>query len=172
MPHCMNSVPAFSQQFGNLDPPPILSNNPVETRILSIKPLTAYPNYGNPSGDADMLYTGNQGTWKMDLPPFIVGQEGLRGQLVISAVLDDHSSIPVDLYSATIVFNGNVVHNGRLPLEHGSPFGSMFDNWRELTFTVPLRRNNVVTIINTSSAGLDDWIALDWMELRLFVIYT
>ena len=172
MPHCMNSIPAFSPQFGNLDPPPILSNNPVETRITAVKQLTAYPNYGNPSGDADMLYTGNQGTWTMDLPTFVTTQNGQRGMLVISAVLDDHSSIPVDLYSATIVINGNIVHNGKLPLEHGSPFGSIFTNWRELTFTVPLRKNNVITIINTSSAGLEDWIALDWMELRLFTIYT
>ena len=169
MPYCRNSMPTFSPQYGNLDPPPVLSNNVAEVRIIALKPLTAYPNYGNPSGNADLLYTGNQGSWPIVLPTFIAGQVGVRGQLVIHAVLDDHINVPVDLYSATIAFNGNVVHPGKLPLEHGTPYNSMFTNWRDLIFNVPVRNSNMITIVNTSSAGLDDWIAIDWIELRIFI---
>ncbi|HEX9062628.1 MAG TPA: hypothetical protein VF941_20850, partial [Clostridia bacterium] len=60
------------------------------------------------------------------------------------------------------------VFNGRLPLQHGYPAGGEFINWGVLTFEVPaLRRNNRVTIRNTSSGNPDNWIAFDWMELRI-----
>ncbi len=150
------------------DPPPVLSNNPATTSIVLFKQLTGYPNYGNPSRNADILYTGNQGTWTFDSPAFLIVPGNQRAQLIIRAVLDDHSSVPVNRYSARITINGTVVHNGPVPLQHGVPPGGMFDNWRDLTFNVPnLRRNNRVTIVNTSTAGQGDWMAFDWMELRL-----
>ncbi|WP_024833609.1 hypothetical protein [Ruminiclostridium josui] len=149
-------------------PSPVLSNNPATTNIVLFKELTGYPNYGNPSRNADILYTGNQGTWTFDLPAFLVIAGNQRAQLVIRSVLDDHSSVPVNRYSARITINGTVVHNGPLSLQHGTPSGGMFTNWRNLTFDVRnLRRNNRVTIVNTSTAGPNDWIAFDWMELRL-----
>lgn len=150
------------------DPPPILSNNPVTARIVLFKELTAYPNYGNPSRNADILYTGNRGSWTFETPAFLFVPGNLRAQIIIRAVLDDHSNVPVSRYSARITINGNVVHDGRLNLEHGVPAGGIFTNWRELTFNVStLRRVSRVTIVNTSTAGADDWIAFDWMELRL-----
>ncbi len=150
------------------DPPPILSNNPATINIVLFKQLTGYPNYGNPSRNADILYTGNQGTWTFDSPAFLIVPGNQRAQIVIRAVLDDHSSVPVNRYSARITINGSVVHNGPVPLQHGVPAGGMFTNWRDLTFNVPnLRRNNRVTIVNTSTAGPSDWMAFDWMELRL-----
>ncbi|EPR09254.1 hypothetical protein [Ruminiclostridium papyrosolvens] len=150
------------------DPPPVLSNNPATVSIVLFKQLTGYPNYGNPSRNADILYTGNQGTWTFDSPAFLIVPGNQRAQIVIRSVLDDHSSVPVNRYSARITINGSVVHNGPVPLQHGVPAGGMFDNWRDLTFNVPnFRRNNRVTIVNTSTAGPSDWIAFDWMELRL-----
>lgn len=150
------------------DPPPILSNNPVTARIVLFKELTAYPNYGNPSRNADILYTGNRGSWTFETPAFLFVPGNLRAQIIIRAVLDDHSNVPVSRYSARITINGNVVHDGRLNLEHGVPAGGIFTNWRELTFNVTnLRRISRVTIENTSTAGTDDWIAFDWMEMRL-----
>ena len=147
---------------------PVLSNNPVTTNIVLFKQLTGYPNYGNPSRNADILYTGTQGTWTFDSPAFLIVPGNQRAQIVIRSVLDDHSNVPVNRYSARITINGSVVHNGPVPLQHGVPAGGMFDNWRDLTFNVPnLRRNNRVTIVNTSTAGPSDWIAFDWMELRL-----
>lgn len=153
---------------GPNDPPPVLSNNPPVTSISLFKELTAHPNYGNPSGNADILYTGNRGTWTFDMPVPQLAAGNLTGRIVIRGVLDDMEDVPVNRYSARITVNGTVVHNGRVPLEHGRPLGGKFNNWRELTFNIPnLRRNNRVIIENTSSAGPNNWIALDWMELIL-----
>ena len=152
--------------------PPILSNNPAVTNITLFKQLTGYPNYGNPSKNADILYTATQGTWTFDLPPYLFVPGRLRGQIIIHGVLDDHENVATNRYSARISVNGNVVHTGRLPLEHGVPSGGIFTNWEELTFNVPvLRRVNRVTIENTSTTGPQDWIAFDWMELRLYPAY-
>jgi hypothetical protein len=149
------------------DPPPRLSNNPVTANIVLFKELTAYPNYGNPSRNADILYTGNVGTWTFDTPAFLFVPGNLRAQIRIRAVLDDHANVPVNRYSARITVNGIVVHDGRVPLDHGTPVGGMFTNWRDLPFAITsLRRVTRVTIENTSTAGADDWIALDWMEIR------
>ncbi|NLD47126.1 MAG: hypothetical protein GX660_07990 [Clostridiaceae bacterium] len=147
---------------------PILSDNPAQASIVLQKELTGFPSYGNPSGNADILYTGNRGAWNFNVPAFLFVPGNLRAQIVISAVLDDHYDTPVNRYSARITINGTVVHNGRVPLVHGRPAGGMFNNWRSLTFNVPnFRRNNRVVIENTSTAGSNDWIAFDWMELRI-----
>jgi hypothetical protein len=158
-------------QFTTTDrqPAPILSNNPASISFVLFKELTGYPNYGNPSRNADILYTGNRGSWTFELPApfFIPGIQ--RPQIIIRASLDDHANVPVNRYSARITINGSVVHNGQLPLVHGSPAGGMFNNWRNLTFNVTnFRRTTRVTIDNTSTTGPNDWIAFDWMELRLF----
>lgn len=161
------AVPAIAAQT---DPPPLISNNPVVTNFVFSKQLTAYPNYGNPSKNADILYTGNTGTWSFETPSFIAPPGRQRAQLVIRAVLDDHANVPENSYSARITINGDVVHNGRVPLEHGTPAGGIFTNWRDLIFIINNpRRVNRVTIENTSSAGPNDWIGLDWMEIRLGV---
>lgn len=151
------------------DPQPVLSNNPTANTINLFKELTGYPNYGNPSGNADILYTGNRGAWTFQLPLALTAiGDNLRGQILIRAVLDDHYDVPANRYSANISVNDRTVHSGRLNLEHGRPEGGRFNNWRTLTFNVNnLRRNNRVVIVNTSSTGRDNWIAFDWMELRL-----
>lgn len=153
------------------DPPPILSNNPAAVSVVLFKELTGYPNYGNPSRNADILYTGNRGTWTFDTPAFLLVVGNLRPRLAIRAVLDDHSQVPVNRYSLRITINGVVVHNGRVNLPHGTPPGGIFTNWRELVFNVPnIRRTTRVVIENTSSTGPDDWIGFDWMELRLLPV--
>jgi hypothetical protein len=150
------------------DPPPILSNNPPIVSVTLFKELTGYPNYGNPSGNADILYTGNRGVWTFNVPSFLFVPGNQTGVLAIRAVLDDHYDTPVDRYSATITVNGENVHTGRVPLQHGRPAGTRFTNWTDLTFNVRnFRRNNRVVIVNTSSAGTNDWIGIDWMEFRL-----
>ena len=161
------AVPAVMRQA---DPPPLLSNNPVTTNIVLFKQLTAYPNYGNPSRNANILYTGNTGTWTFESPAFLFVPGRQRAQITIRAVLDDQGMVPASQYSARITVNGDVVHNGRVPLEHGTPVGGIFVNWRDLTFDINnLRRINRITIENTSSAGPNNWIGLDWMEIRLSV---
>jgi len=146
---------------------PILTNNAPEQYVALVKELTGYNNYGNPSGNADILYTGNRGTWTFNIPRDIFPGAGAEAQLLIAAILDDHYDSPARNYSATISINNTVVYRGELPLGHGSPPGDQFRNWRTLTFNVPnLRRNNTVTISNTSRTNANDWIGLDWMELR------
>lgn len=148
---------------------PILTNNPATLSLALFKELSGYPNYGNPSGNADILYRGNRGLWTFEIPPFLFIQGLLNAQLSIRAVLDDRTTTPVRQYSATISINGRVVHRGPLPLEHGRPFGQIFVNWNTLTFNVPdIRRVNRIEITNTSTGLPDDWIGLDWMEMRFF----
>lgn len=150
------------------DPSPVLSNNPAVGTFTLFKELTGYPNYGNPSRNSDILYTGNRGSWSFDIPSYLFVPGNLRAQIFIRAVLDDHASVPINRYSARITVNGTTVHTGPVPLDHGTPAGSAFNNWRLLTFNVPnLRRTTRVVIENTSTTGPEDWIALDWLELRL-----
>lgn len=166
----MDELMDISMSPPNTDPPPVLSNNPVTSTITLFKELTGYPNYGNPSGNADILYTGNRGTWTFDVPQpqILPGLGNQRGQLTISAVLDDHNNVPIRQYSLRISVNGTIVHNGPVRLPHGAPAGTVFNNWVPLTFNITnLRRNNRIVIVNTSTAGPNDWIAFDWMELRL-----
>lgn len=151
----------------NMDPPPVLSNNPAVPSISFFKELTGYPNYGNPSGNADILYTGNRGVWTMDIAPFLVVPGNQRAQIIIRAALDDHYNVPARQYSLRITINGTVVHNGPVPLEHGRPSGGRFNNWQSLTFNINVRRNNRIVIENTSNTDPNDWIAFDWMEIRL-----
>lgn len=151
-----------------LNPSPILSNNPESTNIMLFKELTGYPNYGNPSRNADIIYTRTRGTWTFTIPSFLFIPGNMRTQMIIRAVLDDHANVPVSRYALKITINGVVVHDARVPLEHGVPAGGMFTNWRELSFNVPtLRRVTQITIENTSTANADDWIAFDWMQMRL-----
>lgn len=188
MPYAPQAMPSYeynesSPMFENLEtedteninypnlevrqPNPVLSDNPTRPNITLFKELTGYPNYGNPSGNADILYTGNRGVWNFQVSAYLLVPGNLRSQIIIRGVLDDHQNVPVNNYSARITVNGTVVHTGRLPLEHGRPVGQQFNNWRSLTFNVSnLRRNNRVVIENTSRAGRNDWIAFDWMELR------
>lgn len=148
---------------------PILTNNPAEASLVLFKELSGYPNYGNPSGNADILYRGNRGEWTFEVPAFFFIPGLLRAQLYIRAVLDDRAVTPASQYSATISINDRVVHRGRLPLEHGRPFGQRFVNWSTLIFNVPdIRRTNRIVITNTSTGSAEDWIGLDWMEMRFF----
>lgn len=144
---------------------PIITNNPATFTLF--KELSGFPNYGNPSRNADILYTGNRGEWTFELPRFFFTLGHLRAQLYIRAVLDDRASTPVGKYSADIDINNRVVHRGPVPLEHGKPFGKPFDNWKTLAFDVPdVKRINRIIIKNTSNGLQDDWIGLDWMEMR------
>lgn len=148
-------------------PAAVISDNAPVPSISLFKELTAYPNYGNPSGNADILYTGNRGVWTFQIPTIISASGNLRAQLIIRATLDDHANVPVDRYSLRITVNGVTVHNGRVALEHGTPAGRQFTNWRLLTFNITnLRRNNRIVIVNTSNTGENDWIGFDWMEMR------
>ncbi len=165
----MNMGENYPDVSGREDPPPVLSDNPPVPGTFFLKELTGYPNYGMPSGNADILYTGNQGTWNFRLPSWLPSPQNLTGQLRIHAVLDDHANVPVNRYAMRIYINGALARRGPVALQHGTPSGGRFVNWRLMTYPVSnLRVNNRILIINDSTAGPNDWIGLDWMELRLF----
>lgn len=177
-PHGGNSFDDYwldaDSQIQQGDPPPILSNNPPTTAIVLRKELTGYPNYGNPSGNADILYTGNQGTWTFNLPAFLSAAVGRfrRVELVIRGALDDHYNVPANRYSMTVNIDGSIQRFTDLPFVHGRPAGQRFNNWNQLIIPIPaanVRRNNRVTIRNTSNTGENDFIAFDWMEMRFYL---
>lgn len=170
MEHLMSSNEIVKQNAQINQLQPFLSNNPTETTLTLFKELTGYQNYGNPSGNADILYRGNRGEWTFEVPQFFFIPGLLNAQLYIRAILDDKQPpTPLRQYSATISINDRVVHRGSLPLEHGRPYGQRFTNWNIMRFDVPnFRRINRVTIVNTSTGAENDWIGLDWMEMRFF----
>jgi hypothetical protein len=147
---------------------PFISRHPATANITFTKLLSAYPNYGNPSKNADILYSGNKGSWNIAVPSYLLIPDKLKAQLIIRAALDDHIKVPANRYAVKIFINGVQLYGGRFALEHGSPAGSVFANWKELSFSVQnLREDNTITIENISSAGTADWIGFDRMELRL-----
>lgn len=152
-------------------PKPILSNNNPSRVLVLKKELSGYPNYGNPSGNADILYTATQGSWNFNIPPLmaLVLNNAQKVELVIRGALDDHYNVQENRYDLTVTFNGNWQSFKKLPFEHGRPSGQKFTNWNRLTLEFPpqaARILNRVTIRNTSNTGDNDWIALDWIELR------
>ncbi len=150
-------------------PSPFISKQAAALNISLIKQLGAYPNYGNPSKSADILYTGSKGAWDIEIPHFLLNSGSLKAKLIIRAVLDDHAGVSPGSYAARIYANGALLHRGRLPLEHGTPVGNVFTNWKELSFILrtPVRENKIV-IENISACGARDWIGFDRMELRLY----
>lgn len=158
----------------NDDPPPITTNPAPSTALIMRKELTGYPNYGNPSGNADILYTGNRGVWTFPLPGVLFGARTRfrRFELVIRGALDDHYNVPNNRYRMNVNINGNLQRFDNLPFEHGTPAGQRFNNWRDLVVVIPagnISNNNRVTINNTSTAGPNDWIGFDWMEMRFMM---
>jgi len=149
--------------------PPLTSNNPVIANLTLFKQLSGFPNYGNPSKNADILYTGTHASWDINIPAFLLFEGKFKTQLIIRAVLDDHYNVPANRYSAKISINGSTVQSGRLSLEHGAPAEGLFLNWGEIVLSIPnLRKENKITIENTSAAGPKDWIGFDWIELRQY----
>lgn len=155
------AVPAFAAWL--TDPPATISQD--GTTLILHKELSGYGNYGVTDTAADVLYSGETGTWTFSstgLPP------GTAFQFVISGVLDDHDYVPLIDYSMTVEVNGILVFSGSppsLPFVHGLPYGKVFTNWTELP--VDANGNWSITITNTSAISTSHWIAFDWIELHI-----
>lgn len=148
---------------------PFISKQSAVLNISLIKQLSAYPNYGNPTKGADILYTGSKGVWNIEIPQYLLSSGNLKAKLIIRGALDDHTNVLTGSYAAKIYANGLLLHKGRIPLEHGTPKESVFTNWKELSFILrqPVNENKIV-IENISTCGAKDWIGFDRMELRLY----
>ena len=146
------------------DPAPTVSTSG-KTVILH-KELNAFSNYGSPSGDADILYSGETSTWTFTVPPSVTGITAAFFK--VSIVADDHYGQPANTYRYRAWTNGaKVVDSAGVP--HGSPFGKLFTNWVRRDY-VSLKcppGKHTITISNVSTTTSSDWLAIDWIELHL-----
>ena len=148
-------------------PPWLTDPNPSATEdgpnLILRKELYGYENYGTADGRADVLYSGETGTWSFSMVD-ITG--GTPLQFVIRGVLDDHYDIASDSYSIKVTVNGAEVFGGfPTGFQHGAPFGAKFANWS--TLSVGAGGESSVTIQNTSPIGSAHWIAFDCIELYI-----
>ena len=127
------------------------------------KELYGYENYGTADGRADVLYSGETGSWNFNLTGIAAGTP-IR--FVIRGVLDDHYNIALDSYSIKVTVNDGEVFSGfPTGFQHGAPFGTKFANWS--TLSIEAGGESTITIENTSPIGSAHWIALDWVELYI-----
>jgi hypothetical protein len=155
------------------DPTPVVSNSGSLT--LLTKDLFGEQNYGVADGAADIVYTGETGTWT-----FVLSGVGLdaadynSAAVTLTLVLDDHYAKSTATYSAMIKLPSGTAFNGQtdlLGLPHGAPYGNIFTNWVDAAFTSSLVPDSfVVSLQNTSTTpklGDPDWIGIDKIQVAL-----
>jgi len=128
------------------------------------KNLSGFPNYGE-DGAADVLYTSQSERWVFTIPSGNV----VSASVVVSVVADDSNA--VGPYSFRL-WASDCQYDSTTPLPHGSPPGSgshRFNNWVQLSFPADVvsASNYVVGMLNTSSSSSTNWIAIQWIELRV-----
>jgi hypothetical protein len=155
------------------DPPAVVVFSSPELTILR-KELSGYANYGVVDGRADILYSSESDQWLFDLSTLSLPGPIQSAQVVLSLVLDDHYGIPLTDYFGRITVNGQQVFSGGLGtglgLQHGTPLGLVFQNWQVVTFPIADLTPSVYAVgveNNTPGPVYGDWIALDYIELRL-----
>jgi len=166
-----NPAPTFAL------PPPypatIFHSDPIATTVVSgslvilKKELSAFANYGNPSGNADIIYGQTQADWNFDLPTTITPGMVLTAEWLLAGALDDHSSLPTREYSGTVLSNGQISFAGRFPFTHGQ--GSRFNNWAVLSLPVSsgLRQSGNTLRLSSSASDGAHWVGVDWVQLVL-----
>jgi hypothetical protein len=138
------------------------------------KELSGYENYGA-EGLADVLYSNETAGWGFDLAAAGVAPESVNiAEVRAGLVLDDHYDRPATEYVGAVHVNSNILFEGSftgLGMQHGAPFGEQFTNWQTFSrlVTAPPTGTdwNVIIANNTEGAVGGDWIAIDWIELRL-----
>lgn len=84
-------------------------------------------------------------------------------RLVLSMIADDHATPASDYRYIVQSFDTPI------PLPHGLPAVAPFTNWIEVAVPVDVTpaETLTVTLTNASRASPHDWIAVQWIELRL-----
>jgi hypothetical protein len=139
--------------------------------ITTTGSVTVYPNYGVTDGASDILYTGETWSWNFFVSAGSLAAPVSTAFFRLFLTLDDHYDVAENLYSFSVLHNGNLIFQGAAGLQHGAPFSGIFSNWAERDFAFSFTPGaNTVTIANTSntrSDGFRDWIAADRIEMHL-----
>jgi hypothetical protein len=153
-------------------------SNPTPTLTTSGGVTTARKELTGSSGygflGADILYSGQAGSWVFDLPGLGLDPSHFSFLTVSPRLtLDDHGA-PTSIYSLEILLNGVTVFSGptdHLGIVHGSPWGGPFTNWVDFDSS-PLAVPGLITVTirNTSSAGGGDWMAIDALALKFTAV--
>jgi hypothetical protein len=169
---------AGAQQSGDAGPPPPpnakFPSDPTPTstagtRMLVLrKNLSGYPSYGaGEGGNADILYTNQTAAWTFTVPDDVVFTSA---EVALSLVLDDHSSVDAVSYAYAVWIGSGNRFAGPANLPHGAPYGAQLTNWVERTYRADCSASTyTITLKNLSAAVENDWIAVDWIELRLAI---
>jgi hypothetical protein len=147
------------------NPHVVVTGNCASEVVLSMD-LDAYGNYGAADGRADVLYSGEGGSWTFGNPCPDTNQV----LLLVVVSLDDHYDVPLGNYELEVVVNGETVASGYaddLELRHGTPFGAQFDNWSYLLMAVDPAEQYDVRVYNRSGLPSTDWIAIDRISMHL-----
>jgi hypothetical protein len=109
------------------------------------------------------VYSGQAGVWTFSVPPIPV----LSATVVMSIVADDGTALDADY--AYVVWSGVCSYPSTSPPPHGTPFHSPFTDWEQIAEPASVTSGGTytVTIENTSSLPVTDWIGVDWIELRI-----
>jgi len=150
---------------------PVSSVSVSGTSVTLTKDLFGFNNYGLLDGKSDILNNGDMGTWVFDISGLGINFADYD-IAVLSArlALDDGTLTPASSYSINIELNGSTAFSGQadaLSIGHGSPFGTVFNNWTSIDFnTVPANQLEVnIAHSNLSSAPV--WLAIDSLEVEL-----
>ena len=162
-PPCGSVAPSPDATFVS-DPPANEGMTP-DGMVLH-KELSGYSNYGVLDAAADILYDGQTAQWVFEVPYVTIS----AATVVVSVSADDHYGVPISSYACELWAGDACVAEDPLPVMHGTPYASVFTAWYELTLPVVPPRGGVlvVTLSNLSkTADPLDWLAADWVELRL-----
>ena len=155
------------------DPPAVTKSTSQDLTVLH-KELGGYGNYGSADGRSDILYSTESDQWIFDLSKVSISGSIDSADVVVGLVLDDHYGSEAANYVGVIAVNGTEVFSGSffkdLEVPHGAPFGKKFENWKEASFKVSnlTLGENTISIGNRTPGRVGgDWIAIDYIQLRL-----
>jgi PEP-CTERM motif len=149
------------------NPLPVVSTPPGET-VLRME-LNGYANYGQVDAAADVAYRGDSHTWVFTLPIALQSSDLSGAYFRAALALDDIYSVDPLLYSFNIATGGAAVFAGAAQMAHGGPFNSVFTNWtvRDYAMAGVAGSPWSFSLSNTSATAASNWIAVDWIELRV-----
>jgi hypothetical protein len=142
------------------DPPEIETTT--ATGFTYLKKLDGYM-----SGGYDILYTGQSTRWTFEIPMLDPTLSVESALLTVQMVADDHAT-PIGDYSYEL-WVGPCVYDSPVALPHGTPPASAFTNWTPVVEYASVTTGSLFTVAlsNTGTAGPNDWIGVQWIELEV-----